>query len=61
MKDLQSNIRTYVTHNKGGKWDLIKAPTTDSEGNKVDCYLEEGCSLNLEVYSSNGAFAPPYS
>lgn len=61
MRDLQSNIRTYITHNKGGKWDLVKAPTTDSEGNKIDCYLEEGCSLNIEVYSSNGNFAPPYS
>ena len=61
MKDLQSNIRTFVTHNKGGRWDLIRAPTTDSEGNKIDCYLEEGCSLNIEIYSSNGNFAPPYS
>ena len=61
MKDLQSNIRTFVTHNKGGKWDLIRAPSTDSEGRKIDCYLEEGCSLNIEIYFSNGNFAPPYS
>lgn len=40
---------------------MIKAPATDSLGNKIDCYLEEGCSLNLEIYSSNGNFAPPYS
>ena len=61
MKDLEKNVRTYITHNKGGKWSLIKAPTKDSEDRKIDCYLEEGCSLNLEIYSSNGRFAPPYS
>lgn len=60
-RELQQNIRSFITHNKGGKWDLIKAPSQDSEGKKIDCYIEEGCSLNLEIYSSNGNFAPPYS
>lgn len=54
-------MRTFITHNKGGKWELIKAPTEDSKGNKVNCFLEDNCSLNLEIYSSNGLFAPPYS
>lgn len=26
LRDLERNIRTYITHNKGGKWDLIRAP-----------------------------------
>ena len=60
-KELQQKIKTFITHNKGGKWELIKAPTEDSKGRKIDCYIEEGCSLNLEIYSSNGLFAPPYS
>jgi len=60
-KENYANIRSYITHNKGGKWELIKAPVKDSEGNKIDCFLEEGCSLNLEIYSSNGRYAPPYS
>lgn len=25
-KDLENNIKTYITHNKGAKWELIKAP-----------------------------------
>lgn len=54
-------MRTFITHNKGGKWELVKAPTQDSDGSKIDCFTEEGCSLNLEIYSSNGRFAPPYS
>lgn len=40
---------------------MIKAPAQDSEGKKIDCFIEEGCSLNLEIYSSNGRFPPPYS
>jgi len=59
--DLESNIRTYITHNKGGKWELLRAPTVDSEGAKINCFVEEGCSLNLQIYSNNGIFAPPYS
>lgn len=56
-----NKIRTLITHNKGGKWELIKAPSKDSENNNIECFLEEGCSLNLEIYSSNGRYAPPYS
>ena len=58
---IQSMIKSYITHNKGGKWELIKAPTIDSEGKKINCYLDEGCSLHLQIYSSDGLYAPPYS
>lgn len=44
---MQTKIRTYITHNKGGKWELIKAPSVDSDGKKISCYLDEDCSLNL--------------
>lgn len=40
---------------------MIKAPSEDSEGKKTSCYLDEGCSLHLQIYSSNGFYAPPYS
>ena len=60
-KDLEKNIKTYITHNKGGKWELIKSPAEDSDGKKINCYVEEECSLNLQIYSSNGIYAPPYS
>ena len=60
-KKMVSSIRTHITHNKGGRWELIKAPTIDSEGKKVNCYLDEDCSLHLQIYSSDGLFAPPYS
>lgn len=59
--DLDNNIRTYITHNKGGKWELVKAPTYDSEGKPIKCYTEDGCTLHLHIYSSNGIYPPPYS
>lgn len=40
-------MRTFITHNKGSKWELIKPPTDDSLGRKTNCYLEDDCSLNL--------------
>jgi Sortilin, neurotensin receptor 3,/Sortilin, neurotensin receptor 3, C-terminal len=60
-KRILDSVRTHITHNKGGKWELIKAPTIDSDKKKVNCYLDEGCSLHLQIYSSDGQFAPPYS
>lgn len=59
--DLDNNIKTFITHNKGGKWELIKAPSEDVDGKPKKCYLEDGCSLHLHIYSSNGIFPPPYS
>ena len=59
--NINRNIRSYITHNKGGKWELIKAPTVGSDGKKIACYLDEDCSLHLQIYSSEGMFAPPYS
>ena len=59
--DIQKNVRTFISHNKGGKWELLKAPAEDFYGNKLNCFLEEGCSLNLQIYSSNGMYPPPYS
>lgn len=61
LAGVDDSIRTYITHNKGGRWDLIKAPTVDSKGDPIKCYIEEGCSLHLQIYSSNGVLPPPYS
>lgn len=59
--DLNNNIRSFITFNKGGKWDLIKAPEKDSKGKELKCQLEDQCSLHLQMYSSNGLLPPPYS
>ena len=54
-------MRTFITHNKGGRWELIRSPTLTTAGTKIECYLEDGCSLHLEIYSHQGKLAPVYS
>jgi len=40
-------IKTYMTHNKGSTWELVKAPEKDMNGNSFNCYTEDDCSLHL--------------
>ena len=58
---VQQDVRTYITHNKGGKWELLKAPTVTSQGKPIQCSVEDDCSLHLEIYSHQGELAPVYS
>jgi len=46
-------IKTYITHNRGSSWELIRAPEQDMRGKSTNCYSEDGCSLNLNMYSLN--------
>jgi hypothetical protein len=60
--EFNDKIRTYITHNRGSSWELIRAPEQDMKGKSTNCYSEDGCSLNLNMYSLNqNSFAPPYS
>ena len=62
LEAFNQKIKTYITHNKGASWELIKAPEQDMSGKTTDCFMEDGCSLHLQMYSNNElAFAPPYS
>ena len=45
-------VRSFITFNKGGKWSKITAPTKDSLGKDIRCYIEDNCSLHLNLYSS---------
>lgn len=60
-REVQENVKTFITHNKGGKWELIKAPEVSHRTKKTACYVEDGCSLHLEIYSHMGELAPVYS
>ena len=60
-KEVQENVRSYITHNKGGSWEPLRAPTVTSKGKPIDCYLEDDCSLHLEIFSHQGELAPVYS
>jgi len=62
LEQFDRKIKTYITHNKGADWDLIRAPEDDMRGQSTSCYIEDGCSLHLQMYSNNDAmYAPPYS
>jgi len=55
-------IKTYITHNMGATWNLIRAPKEDMRGKPTGCYLEDGCSLHLNMYYENHQIiAPPYA
>ncbi|KAF3847223.1 hypothetical protein F7725_020251, partial [Dissostichus mawsoni] len=43
----QDNMRSVITFDKGGTWELLQPPTADSLGGTVDCQLGKGCSLHL--------------
>lgn len=60
-RQLETNVRTYITHNKGGSWELLRSPTKTSKGKSIECYTEDDCSLHLEIYSSMGELSPVYS
>lgn len=59
----RDNIKTYISHNKGAFWELVRAPETDMKGKPTKCYLEDGCSLHFNIYNRLGDayHAPPYS
>jgi len=48
------DTRTYITHNKGAKWEMLNAPTVTSKGAPINCFTQDDCSLHLEIYSHLG-------
>lgn len=61
MQEVEEDTRTYITHNKGAKWELIQAPTITSKGVPINCHIQEHCSLHLEIYSHISTLPPVYS
>lgn len=51
VDDFDEKIKTYITHNKGSSWELIKAPENDNKGKGTKCFIEDGCSLHLQMYT----------
>lgn len=47
LEEFDQKIKTYISHNKGASWELIRAPDTDMKGKNTNCYVEDGCSLHL--------------
>ncbi|OWF38955.1 sortilin-related receptor-like isoform X2 [Mizuhopecten yessoensis] len=43
----QESQRTLITFDKGGEWQLVKAPATDRSGKPTNCTQAINCSLHL--------------
>jgi hypothetical protein len=62
LESFEQQVRTYITHNKGASWELLKPPERDMKYKNTKCLLEDGCSLNLQMYyDSSMIYASPYS
>lgn len=62
LEAFDQKIKSYISHNKGASWELIRPPEADMRGKPTNCFLEDGCSLHLQMYSNNDQmYAPPYS
>ena len=57
VQEVQNFVQTYITFNKGGKWNLLIAPERDSIGKKYDC--GDFCYLHLQGVGSK--YPPFYS
>ena len=53
------NIRTVMTFNKGGTWNLLNPPATDSRGMSTECFPSAGCSLH--IHGTSDYWGPFYS
>jgi hypothetical protein len=63
LDSYMDKIKSYITHDKGANWFLLKPPDFYMDGSKTNCYFESAeCSLHLQMYSHKfESFAPPYS
>ena len=62
LASFNEKIKTYISHNKGASWELIKAPQQDMKGKNTNCFIEDDCSLHIQMYTNNDMmYAPPYS
>lgn len=37
----EENMRSVITFDKGGTWELLQPPTSDSLGGSIDCQVEQ--------------------
>eukprot|EP00850_Spirogloea_muscicola_P018152 SM000163S02320 [mRNA] locus=s163:109821:115765:- [translate_table: standard] len=60
IHSLVAKSTTLISYDNGNKWSNVTAPQVDREGKKLNCKLEEGCSLHLHGASSLGLAYLPF-
>ena len=53
------NVRSVITFNKGGSWNFLQPPATDSDGKATNCFPNAGCSLH--IHGTSDYWGPFYS
>ncbi|KAM9255799.1 sortilin-related receptor isoform 2-T2 [Cariama cristata] len=43
----EENMRSVITFDKGGTWELLQPPAQTRYGEQIDCEFSQGCSLHL--------------
>ncbi|KAA0711034.1 VPS10 domain-containing receptor [Triplophysa tibetana] len=56
-KKEDTQMKTYITYNKGQTWALLQPPTKDATGNDINCNLPS-CSLHLHLQMSENPYTP---
>uniref|UniRef100_A0A8C1Z2M6 Sortilin related VPS10 domain containing receptor 3b n=1 Tax=Cyprinus carpio TaxID=7962 RepID=A0A8C1Z2M6_CYPCA len=56
-KKEDSQMRTYITYNKGQTWSLLQPPVKDTTGHDINCNLPS-CSLHLLLQMSENPYTP---
>ncbi|XP_073452018.1 VPS10 domain-containing receptor SorCS1 isoform X2 [Aquarana catesbeiana] len=54
-KKIDSQVKTFITYNKGRDWTLLQAPDVDLRGDPVNCVLPY-CSLHLHLKVSENPY-----
>ena len=54
-------LRTKITFDKGGKWQLLKPPPTDDKGRDFSCRADEDSECSLHLHGVTDSWGPFYS
>eukprot|EP00850_Spirogloea_muscicola_P009331 SM000052S17723 [mRNA] locus=s52:352048:358344:+ [translate_table: standard] len=60
IHSLVAKSTTLISYDNGNRWSNVSAPQVDRDGKKLNCKLEEGCSLHLHGASSLGLAYLPF-
>ena len=58
MMEEAVHVKSYISFNRGGRWEKLSAPEVSARGKPLRCHEEKGCSLHLHSYSTTTLPAP---
>lgn len=56
----EDNVKSYISFNRGGKWQTLNPPEVSSHGQALNCHEQKDCSLHLHSFSTE-VLPYPYS